>query len=88
MVVILLKEINKAEFKKRFPETSTYGLEMYSPVYLENGVILIDTEWNGEVYTVKDSEGVERVYRPVQEPASYDDDGEPDDWEVIGYEET
>lgn len=47
MVIVMLKEINKAEFEKKIPEISTYGIDMYSPVYLENGVILIDTEWNG-----------------------------------------
>lgn len=82
----MLKEINKAEFEKRFPEISTYGLEMYNPVYLENGVILIDSEWNGEVYIVKDSDGVERTYRPVQEPTEFDKDGEPMQWETIGYD--
>lgn len=50
----MLNEITKKEFEERYPEVSTYGLEAYSPVYLENGVVLIDKEWNGEVYTVKD----------------------------------
>jgi len=83
----MLKEIKKVEFEERFPEVSTYGFEMYSPVFLENGVILIDTEWNGEVYTVKNQDGTESTYRPIQEPTSYDEDGEPEDWDVVGYEE-
>lgn len=83
----MLKELSEVEFKKRFPKASAYGLEMHSPVYLENGVILIDTEWNGEVYTIKDQDGIESVYRPIQEPVSYDEEGEPGDWEIIGYEE-
>lgn len=45
----MLNEITKKEFEERYPEVSTYGLEAYSPVYLENGVVLIDKEWNGEV---------------------------------------
>lgn len=72
---------------ERYPEVSTYGLEAYSPVYLENGVVLIDKEWNGEVYTVKDEEGKERTYRPVQEPDEVDDDGEVLQWKTTGYEE-
>lgn len=44
----MLNEITKKEFEERYPEVSTYGLEAYSPVYLENGVVLIDKEWNGE----------------------------------------
>lgn len=82
-----MKEITKTEFEKRFPEVSTYGLEQLMPVYLENGVILIDTEWNGEFYTVKNQDGSESVYRPVQEPVSYDEDGNPEDWETVGYEQ-
>lgn len=36
----MLNEITKKEFEERYPEVSTYGLEAYSPVYLENGVVL------------------------------------------------
>ena len=50
-------------------------------------VVLIDKEWNGEVYTVKDEEGKERTYRPVQEPDEVDDDGEVLQWKTTGYEE-
>lgn len=82
----MLKEISREEFEQRFPEISTYGLDMDMPVYLENGAILIDTEWNGEVYTVKNPDGSETTYRPVQEPIEVDGDGEPVDWETIGYE--
>ena len=78
----MLNEITKKEFEERYPEVSTYGLEAYSPVYLENGVVLIDKEWNGEVYTVKDEEGKERTYRPVQEPDEVDDDGEVLQWKT------
>lgn len=46
-----------------------------------------DKEWNGEVYTVKDEEGKERTYRPVQEPDEVDDDGEVLQWKTTGYEE-
>lgn len=78
----MLNEITKKEFKERYPEVSTYGLEAYSPVYLENGVVLIDREWNGEVYTVKeDNAGKERTFKPVYDP------DEVSHSEIIGYEE-
>lgn len=83
----MLKEISRVEFEERFPEVSTYGLGQLMPIYLENGVILIDTEWNGEVYTVKNQDGTESTYKPIQEPVSYDKEWEPDDWETVGYEE-
>lgn len=67
----MLNEITKKEFEERYPEVSTYGLEAYSPVYLEN----------------KDEEGKERTYRPVQEPDEVDDDGEVLQWKTTGYEE-
>lgn len=83
----MVNEITKKEFEEKYPEVNTYGLEMYSPVYLENGVILIEQEWNGEVYTVKDKDGKERTFRPVQEPDEVDDDGEVLFWKITGYEE-
>lgn len=46
----LVKEITRKEFKARFPERSTYGLDAVCPIYLENGEILIAPEWNGERY--------------------------------------
>ena len=82
----MLKEISKKEFTEKFPEVSTYGLEAYMTVYLENGVVLIDKEWNGEVYTVKE-DGKERTFRPVQEPDEVDEDGEVLQWKTVGYEE-
>ena len=72
----ILEEITREEFKQKFPEISTYGLEHNLPVLLENGAILIDTEWNGECYL---SDGKE--YRPLYNEV------EDDDTEIIGYYE-
>ena len=72
----VIEEITKAEFKKKFPEVSTYGLEQNSPVYLENGIICIDKEWNGEQYST-DKGTIVPVYEEVEE----------DDFEIIGYYE-
>ena len=55
-------------------------------ITLENGVELFPEDWNGEVYTVKEN-GRERTFKPVYKPISFDDDGEPEQWEIIGYEE-
>ena len=55
-------------------------------ITLENGIELFPEEWNGEVYTVKEN-GRERTFKPIQEPISFDDDGEPYHWEIIGFEE-
>ncbi len=49
-------------------------------------MVLIEQEWNGEVYTVKDG-GRERTFRPIQEPDVLDDDGEVLQWKITGYEE-
>ena len=49
---------------------------------LENGVLLHESEWNGEVYTVKEN-GSEIEYRPV-----YDDkENENGGYDIIGFEE-
>lgn len=82
----MIKKISKKEFEERYPEISTYGLNAYDPVFLENGAILIDTEWNGEIYTIKNQDGTENTYRPVFEPINYDENGEPFQWEIIGCE--
>lgn len=76
----MIKEISKKKFEEKFTEVSTYGLEKNMPVYLENGMILIDEEWNGEVYTVKENGG-ERIFRPWYKK---DEEG---DMEIIGYTE-
>lgn len=55
-------------------------------IVLETGIELFPNEWNGEVYTVRGT-GVERTFKPVYEPISFDDDGEPEQWEIVGFEE-
>ena len=82
----MIREITKKEFGERFPEVSTYGVEQLMPVFLDNGVVLTEDEWNGEVYTVLENEK-ERTFKPVQEPDVTDDDGEVLQWKTTGYEE-
>lgn len=72
----VLQEISKSEFENKFPDISTYGLEQNSPVYLENGIICIDTEWNGYQYST-DKGTIIPVYEEVEE----------DDFQIIGYYE-
>ena len=82
----MIREISKKEFEERFPEVSTYGAEQLMPVFLDNGVVLTDDEWDGEAYTVSEG-GKERTFKPVQEPDVTDEDGEVLQWKIIGYEE-
>ena len=56
-------------------------------IELENGVELLESDRNGEVYTVTDENGRERSYRPVEESDVIDDDGEVLQWKVVGFEE-
>ena len=55
-------------------------------VVLENGIELYPNEWNGEVYVLNEH-GRERTFKPVYKPISFDEDGVPDQWECIGFEE-
>lgn len=71
----VFEELTQKEFEERFPEKNTYGLKEYLPVYLENGTILINTEWNGERYSGEYGE-----YRPVYLQDECD-------FEIVGYEE-
>lgn len=77
----MIREISKREFEKKFPEINTCGIN-WTQKFLENGVILLDSEWNGEEYDTLCSDGVKRCYKPVYK--QFDED----DFEVIGYEET
>lgn len=54
---------------------------------LEDGTLLHETEWNGEEYTVK-NDGCETYYKPVEKATQFDEDNEPCEWEVIGFEES
>ena len=69
----------------KFTERSEDGI-FGNVITLENEIELFPDEWNGEVYTVNEN-GRERTFKPIQEPISFDDDGEPDQWEIIGFEE-
>ena len=75
----MIKELSKEKFEEKYPEKMIHGLEMNSPVYLDNGMILIDSEWNGEVYTIKTKDG-EHIIKPIYEQVG-------DDFEIIGYED-
>ena len=44
----MLKGLTLTEFKEKFPQVSTYGLEDPLNVFLENGEILIEKEWRQE----------------------------------------
>lgn len=39
-------------------------------------------DWNGEVFDIGDGYSL----RPIYEPYSFDDNGEPDQWDTVGYE--
>lgn len=72
----MIKEITKSEFEKRFPGVKTYS-SLCTVVYLENGIILLNSEWNGEEYNVDG-----KIYKPI-----YDFDIITDQRRILGYEE-
>ena len=69
----IMNVLTQKEFKEKFPEVSTDGIEMH--VFLENGEILLDTQWNGEEYLVK-GKSYSPFYKETEE-----------DTEIIGYYE-
>lgn len=71
----IIEPIRKEEFEEKFPESSTYGIS-WTETFLENGVILLNSKWNGEHYFSNDKE-----YAPVYNEV------EEDDTEIIGYYE-
>ena len=72
----MIKEITKSKFEERFPKVRTYS-DLCTVFYLENGVILLNSEWNGEEYNVDG-----KIYKPVYVWNTITDQGR-----VIGYEE-
>ena len=63
----MLKGLTLTEFKERFSQVSTYGLEDPLNVFLENGEILIEREWNGEKYILENGRSYRPVYRQLDE---------------------
>lgn len=72
----ILEELNIEEFEKRYPHISTYGLDDLMNVFLEDGTILLQDDWNGYEYISKG-----KIYRRVYELIN------DDDWDIIGYYE-
>lgn len=52
----------------------------YFDYELEDGTLLHSSEWNGEVYTVKNKDGSETIYFPVYNQI------DEDEYEIIGFE--
>ena len=72
-VVELITTLSKREFEKKFPETSTYSL--LDCIYLENGGILPESQWNGEKYRSINGGDYRPIYKKVDE----------DEYDIIGY---
>ena len=70
----VLSELSRKEFEEKFPDKPTYNLSQFPPVFLENGEILLQNEWNGEAYHTENARYFP-VYNQVDE----------DDYEIIGY---
>lgn len=70
----VLSELSRKEFEEKFPDKSTCNLSQFPPVFLENGEILLQSEWNGECYNTGNT-SYYPVYNQVDE----------DDFEIIGY---
>ena len=51
---------------------------------LENGISLCGCDWNGECYAWKE-EGIEVYFYPETVPLSFDEDGEAEEWEIVGF---
>lgn len=83
----VLEFISRDEFLCKFPNHPyAYGCAWHE-IYLENGVVLLESEWNGYEYHSHDG-----IYRPVYqlEETSEVDDVYSDDaeFDYVGYYET
>ena len=76
----IIKEIDKETFFNRFEDCASEGSRA---VHLENGMILWEEDWNGEVYrnsTNCHGQDTGYEFRPA-----YQYDPETDSFEIIGY---
>lgn len=79
----IVKPMTLCDFKKKFPDVVVMD-ERVTNVYLDNGIVLLNSDWNGEYYCPDEK----HHYHPVDIPISfYDDDErrEPDQYETVGY---
>lgn len=73
---------------------SFYGHSDVDIVEIEELGMMCLSEWNGEKYfdcwqsnEFGELIGEDKIIlKPVTEPISFDEDGEPDQWKTIGYE--
>ena len=72
----MIKEITMTEFEEKFPEVNTYSW-WSNAKYLEDGTILLETDWNGKEYIING-----KLYKPF-----YDFDIITDQRRVLGYVE-
>ena len=70
----VIEEISKLDFEEKFPEVSTDvdGAD----AFLENGKILLESEWNGERY-FSDGKEIKKLYKDIPDYGV----------EVVGYYE-
>ena len=73
----MLKTISYQEYSERYDD-SFVNWERCVDAFLENGDVLWEQDWNGEIYI---NEKIGKNYRPVYKQI------DEDEFEVIGYEE-
>lgn len=73
----MLNTISYQDYSERFDDVIV-NWDMYVDAFLENGDVLWEKDWNGEIYS---NEKTGKEYRPVYKQIN------EDEFEVIGYEE-
>lgn len=70
---LIISVLSGKEFNEKYP--GTYISDPHGCIYLENGIILTDSQWNGECYMTEGLFDYYPVYRYVNE----------DETEIVGY---
>ena len=68
----LLEAMTAKEFDAAYPDVYVSG---DVAEYLENGVVLLSSEWNGEEYTLENGDRYRPAYRQIDE----------DNYEIVGF---
>ena len=59
------KELSRQEFGTRYPDVSTYEADFQGAVFLSDGALLLNSEWNGYEYNTIAADGTQKSYVPL-----------------------
>lgn len=76
---LVCKELSRQEFETRYPDVSTYEANFQGAVFLSDGALLLNSEWNGYEYNTIAADGTQKSYVPLYLQK------DEDNYEIVAY---